>query len=579
MPDGFGCVELLKTCNSTNPNCSREACKPSLEEVVQNGFSPAYPFIYVSNNTDCPGQDPSSNGTCHFMLFDFDKSFVRSPTTTDTGSIATAADMCAQRKLDEVFKNVSTPEDFTRLFFGSATGTWRVYPGLDEADCGGYETRFRNWYIASTSVPKAVMVLVDVGASMINKDKFGGDVFLETAKSATRELLRTLAPGDSVNIIAFNSINATQFLFPPVTAQERPNNSQNYPEYTELQAKLSELKTDQTHFEASNITTAIDKALENFDYIKRPDALKVIVVLTDGRFAEGSVILPTASLAAAKTKLFVYDVSPTAKNLTASFTTQLCKIGGSFINIYRDVKNPLYAMESFYSFTATLHHRLMNTLADFTYKLDEFSRFNETVLMASKPAFRADGSLIGVAGISIYRHMLKDNLDEIRTIVNQQQAGRKFDARTMVLGPANCTIQLEPKSVYVCGSNTILPPNRGFCKHMDGTSNIQDRSCLHQTCRPPQPQPPPDTDNKLISIFKIVGPIAAALLVIAGVCIAHFGTTFYKRWRQEMEAIDQNNLELINRPPPPEGSIVNNEQPNPEGSSNGASHNLNDKLK
>lgn len=87
----------------------------------------------------------------------------------------------------------------------------------------------------------------------------------------------------------------------------------------------------------------------------------------------------------AKSKLFVFDVSPAVKTLAAPFTTDLCKIGGSFINLFRDVRNPLYAKESFYTFTATLHHRLMHPVADFTYKLDDFSRFNETILLASKP--------------------------------------------------------------------------------------------------------------------------------------------------------------------------------------------------
>lgn len=64
--------------------------------------------------------------------------------------------------------------------------------------------------------------------------------------------------------------------------------------------------------------------------------------------------------------------------------------------------------------------------------------------MTRIPAFRKDGTLLGVAGISIYRHMAKDNLDEIRSIVVQQQAGRQFDARTHVeLDPANYTLQVS----------------------------------------------------------------------------------------------------------------------------------------
>lgn len=60
------------------------------------------------------------------------------------------------------------------------------------------------------------MVLIDIGASMSSKSGFGGVSFVETAKQAAWELLRTLAPGDFVNIVAFDSNNATEILFPLV---------------------------------------------------------------------------------------------------------------------------------------------------------------------------------------------------------------------------------------------------------------------------------------------------------------------------------------------------------------------------
>lgn len=61
---------------------------------------------------------------------------------------------------------------------------------------------------------------------------------------------------------------------------DRPNRKPGapYPEFVELEAKLAQLKADQVHFAASNVTPAISRALENFDTIKRPDLLKVSLI-------------------------------------------------------------------------------------------------------------------------------------------------------------------------------------------------------------------------------------------------------------------------------------------------------------
>ena len=109
---------------------------------------------------------------------------------------------------------------------------------------------------------------------------------------------------------------------------------------------------------------------------------------------------PLLPWVAAETKLFVYTVSPESRDLTASFTSQLRTIGGSFINIYWDLKIFIYAMVSFHYFTGMMHQRLMHPLADFTWQLSKFSSFKQFMWQANQVNFISFSYLL--ANIILY---------------------------------------------------------------------------------------------------------------------------------------------------------------------------------
>ena len=75
-------------------------------------------------------------------------------------------------------------------YFGSSTGLMRLWPAREwDTNFAGfyndYDPRIRNWYIAATSGPKDVIIVIDCSLSMKGK-KF------EIAKSVAKAVIDTL---------------------------------------------------------------------------------------------------------------------------------------------------------------------------------------------------------------------------------------------------------------------------------------------------------------------------------------------------------------------------------------------------
>ena len=56
------------------------------------------------------------------------------------------------------------------MYFGSASGVFRIYPSSPEI-CSNYDPRERPWYIAASSGPKNVLLILDISGSMRNDNK------------------------------------------------------------------------------------------------------------------------------------------------------------------------------------------------------------------------------------------------------------------------------------------------------------------------------------------------------------------------------------------------------------------------
>ncbi|CAL8337850.1 unnamed protein product [Arctogadus glacialis] len=104
--------------------------------------------------------------------------------------------------LNDVFvDNFQKDPTLTWQYFGSATGFFRLYPGIkwtpDDNGVVTFDCRNRNWYIQAASSPKDVVIVVDVSGSMKG-------LRLTIAKHTINTILDTLGENDFVNIIAYS---------------------------------------------------------------------------------------------------------------------------------------------------------------------------------------------------------------------------------------------------------------------------------------------------------------------------------------------------------------------------------------
>ncbi|KAJ0057370.1 hypothetical protein NL108_005280 [Boleophthalmus pectinirostris] len=102
---------------------------------------------------------------------------------------------------NEHFNKLPKDPTLTWQYFGSATGFFRLYPGIqwipDENGVVTFDCRNRNWYIQAATSPKDVVIVVDVSGSMKG-------LRLTIAKHTINTILDTLGENDFVNIIALH---------------------------------------------------------------------------------------------------------------------------------------------------------------------------------------------------------------------------------------------------------------------------------------------------------------------------------------------------------------------------------------
>ncbi|CAM9550336.1 unnamed protein product [Hapterophycus canaliculatus] len=84
------------------------------------------------------------------------------------------------------------------VYFGAWTGVFRYFPGIAQSTCGEYDPRIRPWYVAASSGPKDVIIILDVSGSM---SQYGR---LDLAKEAAETVISTLGADSFVNVVTFS---------------------------------------------------------------------------------------------------------------------------------------------------------------------------------------------------------------------------------------------------------------------------------------------------------------------------------------------------------------------------------------
>ena len=180
---------------------------------------------------------------------------------------------CYSRLAEEymVSKFEKTKDMSLSFYFGGHDGLFRQVPALHQVQCGCYDPRRRPWFVAASSGPKIVVLVIDVSFSMK-----GGR--MRMAMEAADTIVDTLTAADSFAVIAFNT-SAYQ-LGGTILIEANSANKDR------LKAEIYKLEPNGiTNFSAA-FTTAFD-AIDNTVAVKDPPPGPIaILFMTDGKIGE-----------------------------------------------------------------------------------------------------------------------------------------------------------------------------------------------------------------------------------------------------------------------------------------------------
>ena len=114
--------------------------------------------------------------------------------------------ICYSRQLDTWFQFYHAEEasywesfgvESPQMYFGAHDGSFRIFPGRRSSSCDQYDPRERPWYIAASSGPKNIVLVLDTSGSMAGQR-------LALLQDAAKRVISTLAVGDRVSIVRFS---------------------------------------------------------------------------------------------------------------------------------------------------------------------------------------------------------------------------------------------------------------------------------------------------------------------------------------------------------------------------------------
>jgi len=136
------------------------------------------------------------------VLRDKTQTTVRIPANLSGGSTGNPIDaqviesVCYSRLAEPYM--IETFKEGHQMYFASSTGAFRIIPARQSEKCGEYDPRFRPWFVAASSGPKDVVLVLDVSGDMSGRR-------MDLAKNAASTVVKTLSVHDKFAIIAFSN--------------------------------------------------------------------------------------------------------------------------------------------------------------------------------------------------------------------------------------------------------------------------------------------------------------------------------------------------------------------------------------
>jgi len=240
-------------------------------------------------NQYCPGGNVFSVPSCGDGircggLFDFTVSSVSLPAHVTDGedgnpspsNMEVKEEICYSRQAEKFmverfdldknyWRNMGV--DSPQKFFGTTNGALRIHPARASEQCGAYDATKRPWYIAASSGPKDVVLILDTSGSMQKQGR------LELMKQAASTVIGSLTVGDHVTVVAFSSEarNLTTYL-----VQATKENKDDLIGQIEILGAVG----------STNFMAAFDKAYDVLELSRRNEMSSfchtAILFLTDG---------------------------------------------------------------------------------------------------------------------------------------------------------------------------------------------------------------------------------------------------------------------------------------------------------
>lgn len=178
----------------------------------------------------CPGNEyaipvcgDGNEGGCG-ALFDFTASTVRLSPDIDTFEssgnpvdLSVQETVCTTLQADEYMREQTVQnkefwDDYSVsppwYHYGADDGVFRIYPGNPKKCPSDYDPRLRPWYVAASSGPKDVVLLLDTSGSMRDYGR------MDIMKLAVTRVINTLSVSDYVAVVPFNT-DADVLIQPP----------------------------------------------------------------------------------------------------------------------------------------------------------------------------------------------------------------------------------------------------------------------------------------------------------------------------------------------------------------------------
>ncbi|KAL3826889.1 hypothetical protein ACHAXA_000857 [Cyclostephanos tholiformis] len=233
-------------------------------------------------------------------------------------------------------------------YFAAHNGLFRSIPAYHQEVCGAYDPRHRPYFVAASSGPKDVVLVLDVSGSM---EDYGR---MDIAKEAAITVVGTLTVADRFAVITFSS-NASQLGgYTGLIRATIENQNQ-------LVQAIKELKPQG----GTNFNNAFANAFDALDETIRNEATSgcniAILFMTDGQVSEGPGAVEVISLVNERTKQLEMNFSRKTTIFTFSLgkeadhtitKTIACNTGGIWTPVSDVYGDLISAMSAYYKLFA-----------------------------------------------------------------------------------------------------------------------------------------------------------------------------------------------------------------------------------